>query len=313
MRRFFLTFLALFALLTYFPTFEAETLPYFNPCNSLDGMTPDVPSSQNRRWTVSGSGDFKSFTIAPHNSTTRQDAYLWLPVINFEYEHCYRFALDARTLYSNANGRFRIVMATAPSRNNIVKELLPAEEVGTMFVPADCYFTPEETQELYLGIHVTSPGPASNFYVDNLLVEEVQANVPTKVSDFKATSHKGGIKRVDLTMTAPGKNVLGGTTRSLSKIELYSDGELIHTFTSPKPNSQQSFTYEGSGSGTPSSLPERSRRGGAGAVAYVVGRVGSEIPAPDYNYDGRAFSYLATAIYQKDGDIHLSWRPRKLP
>lgn len=250
MRRFFLTFLALFALLTYFPTFEAETLPYFNPCNSLDGMTPDVPSSQNRRWTVSGSGDFKSFTIAPHNSTTRQDAYLRLPVIKFEYEHCYRFALDARTLYSNANGRFRIVMATAPSRNNTVKELLPAEEVGTMFVPADCYFTPEETQELYLGIHVTSPGPASNFYVDNLLVEEVQANVPTKVSDFKATSHKGGIKRVDLTMTAPGKNVLGGTTRSLSKIELYSDGELIHTFTSPKPNSQQSFTYEGSGSGT---------------------------------------------------------------
>lgn len=48
-------------------------------------------------------------------------------------------------------------------------------------------------------------------------------------------------------------------------------------------------------------------------MAYVVGRVGSEIPAPDYNYDGRAFSYLATAIYQKDGDIHLSWRPRKLP
>ena len=46
-------------------------------------------------------------------------------------------------------------------------------------------------------------------------------------------------------------------------------------------------------------------------MAYVVGRVGSEIPAPDYNYDGRAFSYLATAIYQKDGDIHLSWRPRK--
>ncbi len=311
MRRCFLGFLALFALLSYIPTFGAETLPYFNPCSSLDGMTPDILTSQSKNWTAEKRGHNYTYSVSPRNSNTTQDAYLWLPAINFEYEHCYRFAIDTKTLYSSTKGRFRLVMATSPSRNNIIKELMPATEVGSMFAPHDSYFTPETTQELYLGIQVTSPGSASTFYVDNILVEEVAANVPAKITNFTATSHTGGIKKIDLSMTAPGKNVLGGTARSLSKIELYCDGMLIHTIASPKPNSVQNYTYQGSVSGEHLFTARAFSSGGAGSMAYVMGNVGPQIPNADYYYKRSAFWYKATAIYDQSGKINLTWNPRE--
>lgn len=308
MSRYFLKILCVLMLWLPLSVHAGLSLPYSNPCSSLDGMTPDVLTSQNRKWTLYNSDGLTQYQIQPRSSSTTQDAYLWLPAITFEYETAYRFAVEVKSLYDSPDGQFRLVVSDQPSRNGNIRELRPITNVSNLHLPFDCYFTPEETKELYLGIHVKSPGNAGTFYVNTIDVEEVAASVPAAVTELKATPHPNGVKKTDITFTSPAKNVLGGTLRTISRIDIFCDGEIIHTVNAPKVNTPISHTFNASSCGRHVFTVRASGNTGTGATAAIVGRAGTQLPAPDYDYDGRGMDFRATTTYTPEGNVSLKWR-----
>ncbi len=284
----------------------AEPLPYHNTCDALTGMTQDI-GSQRRNWTVSDG----CIRIQPLNSNTRHDAYLWLPAITFNKDKTYRFAVDARYL-RNYPGSFELVLSDQPSRNGNVTVLRDVKNVSTWCTPYDTYYNCTADAELYLGIHATGPGPADVFYLDNIYVDEVSARVPLPVIDMKATASGGGKKQTTISFTTPSKRVGGGRGLDLSKIDLFCDGDLIHSFDAPEKNAPLSYTFSSSMSGRHlfTALPYSPE--GGGSVNHVLTQVGPAISEPSYVYNGRDWYYLIPSIYDdKTGKVTIRWSPRE--
>lgn len=289
----------------------AVPLPFYTSCSSLDGFTTE--GNVGRRWTVKNDDGIDMFCIQPRNSTTYQNAYLWLPAIKLEKEGTYRFAVDVKTL-RDTPGRFELLISDQPSSTSgNISVIRPSEICYKVVTPFDCYYRATADQEVYLGIHVTSPPEADNFYVDNILVEEVSGRVPKAVTDIKATPGASGKKNVEISFKTPTQRVSGAALRNgLTKIDVFCDHNLVHTIEAPKANTDYSFTHTPSLAGTHLYVVRPASEEGYGGTAYVLPTLGAVDDVPTTLTDRKGYRYAVPAVYNDTtGKVTLTWEPRK--
>ncbi len=174
-----------------------------------------------------------------------KDDWLISPAIRLEAGEVYNMSLHARP-YGFWGENFEMKIGTAPTVEGMNEIVIPEVRMrdGTKG-ESDYfgYFSPTESGEYYLGIHANTEKEGFYLYIDNLAVSApMDKNLPESVSDFNVTIDNHNSKKSFVSFVMPDKNIGGNRLESLTKVELYRDGEIIKTFDNPIPGDTVSVT-----------------------------------------------------------------------
>lgn len=113
-------------------------------------------------------------------------------------------------------------------------------------------FTATASGNYYVGFHITSSKKRYYLFVDDIMIDEVaDTSSPQPVSDLTATPGEQGALSATLTMTAPTKTMGNETLSSISHIDIFrgNNPQVIHSFETPTPGEQLTWTDNSTGSG----------------------------------------------------------------
>ena len=106
-------------------------------------------------------------------------------------------------------------------------------------------FTVDDTDDYRIGFHhCTKDIPYSNYlYLDDINIEEtVSQAAPASVTNLQVTPAALGELKATITFCTPNKTIDGQSLTELTKVDLYRNDKLIHTFDQPAVNAV--ITYE---------------------------------------------------------------------
>lgn len=224
--------------------------PYLNSFDSAadaEGFTIIDTNADGHQWQWIES-EYPEGTLSQEMrvfETNGKDDWLISPGIRMEAGNVYRIALNARP-YGFWGEDFEVKIgkgATVDAMNSAVIQNVHmrdgAKGEGTYFG----YFTPEESGEYNLGIHASTKSGGFFLYIDDLSVSApMDKSLPESVADFKITVDSHNSKKAIVSFSAPSENIGGGKLESITKIELYRDGEIINVFEAPEPGNKLAFT-----------------------------------------------------------------------
>lgn len=263
------------------------------------------------RQTFDDVSDFETFIVADENNDQQTwqyddinqaarsprdyDADDWLltPVFELDKGKTYRLTFHA---YNEMEGTESVAVFMGSGRrvSAMTISVLPATTVSSMTPQTfTAIFEVEESDDYRIAFHhCTTNDPYSNYlYLDNIILEETTSlSAPAPVSDLTVTPGAQGALNASVSMRAPEQTLDQQTLSELSKVSLYRDNQLLHTFDHPAPGS--TLTYEDSegltnGLHTYKAIAANSQ--GNSDPAEVKAYIGIDIPGPvenlHYTYD----------------------------
>lgn len=237
---------------------DVDELPYTNAlATEKDFAAFGVldTNEDEKTWAYIDDQFIGSGTCYGYSMYTAGDDWLVSPAIKLEAGKKYRFAIDAKGLYT-AGGRFEVKAATGEARATVLaagKEIIAAKDATPQYVTYENDgLTVSETGYYHFGIHAISKSGYGYLFVANFVVEAAaDASAPAAVENFAVTplSEKIGAK---ITFGAPTKTIGGENLAAgaIAKIEVLRDGEVITTFQTPAPGTPLAYTDEAASVGT---------------------------------------------------------------
>ena len=265
------------------------------------------------RQTFDDVSDFEIFIVADENNDEftwqyddimqaakcerNNDADDWLitPVFELKKGQTYRLTFKACNELEGSEV-IDIFMGTGRRVSALTINILPATTVtSTNPTTFTAIFEAEETDDYRIGFHHRTTGdPYFNFlYIDDITLEETTSQAaPAAVTDLTVTPGDKGALSATITLHAPEQTIDNQPLTQLSKVDLYCDGQLKHTFENPAPGSE--LTYNDSegltnGSHTYKAIAVNSQ--GSSSPAEVKAYIGVDVPGPvenlhfTYDYD----------------------------
>jgi len=225
---------------------DVDELPYTNALDSESAFTDFGIIDSNKdgkTWTFSTSyGVYYNYT-----SSNNADDWLISPAIKLEAGKKYHFAIDAASASASYPEAFEVLIGTEPKASALTQSVLEETTVAS-----ESYITYEndnisvaETGYYHFGIHAISEKNMWRLQVKNFLVENgVEVTAPDAVTDFALEQVEGALK-VNVSFTAPSKNVSGDDlTENLTKIDILRNGEIIKSFGDVIPGDQLTYVDE---------------------------------------------------------------------
>lgn len=218
---------------------------------SLCAQTP-LPYRQ----TFDDVSDFETFIVADENGDQQTwryddidqaasnerdyDADDWLitPVFELDKGKTYLLAFKA---YNEMEGTETIAVWMGNGRrvSSMTISLLPATAVSTTDKQTfSAIFTVEESDDYRIGFHHCTTGdPYSNhFFIDDITLEETTSlAAPAPVSELVVTPGDKGALNATISLHAPEQTIDQQVLTEITKVTLYRDNLLIHTFDTPTP------------------------------------------------------------------------------
>ena len=174
----------------------------------------------------------------------------------------------------------------------------PYDLKGNDYENLSAYITPDADGLYYIGIHnlgVDSWG----LFVDNISVEAPMSNsIPAVITDFKAHGDADGLRKVNISFTAPDKTFTGEQLESIDRIDIMRGTEPVHTFDSPRPGEALAWTDNSPSAGVNEYSVVSYNSAGASESAKATAFVGLDRPAQPQNLK-------ITEI--EDGVVSVSW------
>ena len=265
------------------------------------------------RQTFDDVSDFETFIVADENNDEftwqyddimqaakcerNNDADDWLitPVFELRKGQTYRLSFKA---YNELEGSevIDIFMGTGRRVSALTTNILTATTVtSTDPTTITTIFVAEETDDYRIGFHHRTTGdPYFNFlYIDDITLEETTSQAaPAAVTDLTVTPGDKGALSATITLRAPEQTIDNQPLTQLSKVDLYRDGQLKHTFENPAPGSVLTYNdTEGltNGSHTYKVIAVNSQ--GSSSPAEAKAYIGIDVPGPvenlhfTYDYD----------------------------
>lgn len=192
--------------------------------------------------------DHAYFWLRP-NYQKDLDDWMILPPVRLSADKYYSFKLQARD-YSSKAERFEVMAGQSCSAEGMDIRIIEPTDVGAnRFTPYTGYFQVPADGLYYVGIHGISPKEQYVLYIDNIELQEVDAQqMPQPVDNLTVVAGDNYAFTATVSFNAPAKNVAGGDLESLAKIEIYRQGqvneELLHTFINPTPGEALSWVHD---------------------------------------------------------------------
>lgn len=225
---------------------------------SLCAQTP-LPYRQ----TFDDVSDFETFIVADENNdqqtwqyddidqtarcTRDYDADDWLltPVFELDKGKTYQLTFIA---YNEMEGTeaLAVYMGSGRRVSAMTISVLPTTMVSTT-VPQTytTIFSVEESDDYRIAFHYnTTNDPYSNcLFLDNITLEETTSlTAPAPVSDLTVVAGAQGALFADISMKVPDQTIDQQTLSEVTKVTLYRDNLLIHTFDNPAPGATLTCT-----------------------------------------------------------------------
>lgn len=217
----------------------SDPLAGFTVLNILnDTWTWGVDASMGEHASISG-------------SARGYDDWLITPPITLEKGKAYEFSLDAFTGLTIAG---MVIPGDGPERLEILWGTAPTVEAMVNVVAEPVSFTDSKTitghvvpaadGPVYIGIHAVEEESSFYLNVDNLHLRAGRsATRPGKVTDFSVVPDAECGPEVKISFAAPTLDMNGDPLSGpLTKVEIYRDGESVHTALSPEAGARIDFT-----------------------------------------------------------------------
>lgn len=245
-----------------------------NPPYSVDFSTEDDFKTFT---TIDGNSNGKTWSYYKryqrvrllYDSKKQNDDWLITPGIKLEGGKAYLVSFDA---YCDSDYPERIEVkagtsATADAMTLVAINPTLITEDGPQHVEG--YLNIAEDGVYYVGFHGISDADTDYLDVDNISVSTgITKDAPGEVTDFTITPDPNGSKIAVISFKAPTISYAGDTIKTLDKVEVCRDGEVINTFTEVTPGGNLSmadaplkadyyeytvYAYNASGRGKPTS------------------------------------------------------------
>ena len=289
----------------------AETLPYINPGEDLSTVT--VQGHGSKSWDIYQKvvAQGKSFRIAPVNTSTVGDAWLWTPALPLEEGKYYEISALSCVQSKNGTLQYEVYLCSSPA-STASKTKLATHDItsGTTFATYSTYVKGDASKP-YVGFHNICKGNYRFFYLDDITVREIDGTVPGEATSLSAVNTS--LKDVTVTFTLPQKTIVGETLPSISDVVLYRNGVEVNRWGASQPGAQLSYSETVSSLGNNEYAVEAYFEGRPGLKASTTVTVGgnqSDYTPTVYSYDKtHGNNYMAPAVYIPDEGVFISWAP----
>ncbi len=222
---------------------DAIVPPYsqtFDDATTFDLMTVIDGNGDYITWSMSADRSYAEIAYADEGA----DDWLVTPQIKLTADRMWKFSCRINTPWApNWHEKVGVYFgksATADALTNAIMDEVTYRDTDLHLV--EKYFKVSEDGNYNVGIHAGSY-ELYQIQVDSIMVEAGPLYAaPAAVEDFKAVADATGKLSATVSFSAPSTTVDGKQLLSLTKIELYRNGELIKTFDTPAVGESISFT-----------------------------------------------------------------------
>lgn len=278
---------------------DAVVPPYsqqFDDASTFGLMTVIDGNGDGAIWNMSADNSCAEIQYADYGS----DDWLITPQIKLTNDRLWKFSCRINTPWApNWNEKIRVSYGKSALAAGMTDEILK----DTIFKTADIhliekYFTVGENANYNIGIHAGSY-ELYQIQADSIMVEAgPYYTAPASAGEMKAVAAAAGGLSATVTFVAPEKTVAGTPLTSLTKIELYRNGELIKTFQNPEPGEAVSYVDNESVNGFNTYKTVGYNSVGFGLDANARVYVGEDLPAAPENVKVVADNGKGTITWQ---------------
>lgn len=298
------------------------------------------------RQTFDDVSDFETFVVADENNDQQTwqyddidqavrcerdyDADDWLltPVFALDKGKTYRLTFIA---YNEMEGAETIAVFMGSGRrvSAMTISVLPTTTVSTTTPQTyTTIFTVEESDDYRIAFHhSTTNDPYSNcLYLDNISLEETTSRAaPAPVSDLTVAPGAQGALTATISLRVPDQTIDQQPLSEVTKVSLYRDNLLIHTFDAPAPGATLTYTdNDGVTNGLHVYKAIATNDEGSSDPTETKAYIGTDVPGAvenlHFNYDYDTYEAIVTwdapTIGANGGYIdpsHIRYSLRKYP
>lgn len=235
----------------------------------------------------------------------QEDSWLISPAIRLEAGKTYFLGFDTWGNFDSKITKYEVKLGPAQSYLAMNQEIVPMTEQKNKKATAryeGATFTVPSNGVYYLGIHCYTPNGGPSLFVDNLTIEEKQANVaPGKVSDFTASPTAKNTTSIHVKLTAPATDRYGAAMTDPMTINIEREGNIVKTQTGVAPGATIEFDEEMSKGGDVVYTAWASNEYGDGAKSTTT--------ATNVGYKGGRAPSKVTLAFNEDRNFLLTWEP----
>ncbi len=169
-----------------------------------------------------------------YSSDNQADDYLVSPALHLEAGQNYAITVDVGS--GGYPEEFEVVVGQEPTAAGLTTKVL--ENCGVELEDFKVYegvFTPETTGTYYVAVHCTSPADLYLFWVNRLNIEFGPADDAPAAATLTVTPGAEGAKSATLDIILPTKTVADGSLASISRVDIYRDGNQVGSMENQTP------------------------------------------------------------------------------
>lgn len=277
----------------YIGPVQAFDLPYAEDFKTIDQETFDLfwatetgrDGKSSDPWKVYISSYYGNALQLYVGNSGKEDHWLISPAMKFEQAGVYRLTLSMK-YNSSANALVDVILGQGTSIGGYTDDniILTINKIPNDYTTFETIFAVETPGEYSVALHNHCDTPTWYTYYLNKLTVEKWNVAPAQVTDLTATVNADAT--VTLNWTNPTLTNTGGELPSISKVEVYCNGELVNTLTEVTPGQAMETTHRPDATGvfTYHVLPYFDENPADGDIKYVTtGWVGDETQTPPYS------------------------------
>ena len=158
----------------------------------------------------------------------------------------YEFSADVRAWSSKWEETFEMWVGTSATLAGMTTQLLEATSTKVNeYRRYTVGFMPEKSGAYYFAIRHHNEGDSFAFYVDNISVERSTTETAPEMPKMTLVPDWNGELKADVNFTTPTKSLGGADITSLTKAEVFRDGELIATIEDIETGKDYTYTDTG--------------------------------------------------------------------
>ncbi len=213
-------------------------------------------------------------------SDTEEKMNDWLisPPVSMGIEHVYKLTFKARCVTPVFPETLKVCLGSGRTSSSMTTVLVPETVISSSENETlEAIIKLDKAGDYRVGFQSLSHDKF-NLYVDSIqIVQGASRNAPDAASDLKVEVAAQGELKATVSFITPSLTINGAAT-SLTKVELYRDGTLIHTFDNPAVNTCLSYTDLSAKQGYNRYMVVASNAEGQGLEATSKVYVGVDIP-----------------------------------
>ena len=232
-----------------------------------------------------------SFNITSRWTNIAADDWLFTPSFALKAGKTYKLTFTEACYGSDTQciNKIEVKAGRGASAEAMTLQLLPVTEYSnnTVFNDVVVEFTVPADGNYNVGFHALSDRRKTDFFIDALKMEEKTTTAsPTTATELHVTPAAEGALSAVVSLKAPAKTLGGAALTSLSKVRVFRQNKVLHTFDNPAPGQTLSFTDNTAINGFNTYVVVATNDVSDGPMVSSEAYVGVDVPLFDYSSVG---------------------------